>query len=130
MNKVKSLVFGLFLSIALLFIVFFYVGISDLIAVVLVMIIYVALNNRLKLNGRYFWTGSLIGTAGIEIYVLWLVMQIDPSYFENNVYVGIVSIIPAIVITALLLVYYGRRKKEIQMGPTEEAAPSGQAQPS
>jgi hypothetical protein len=125
MNKTNSFEFGLFLSIALLFIVFIYLGLGDLYAVILVMIIYVALQNRLKLNGRYFWAGSLIGTAGIEIFALWLAMP-NPSF---NIYYAIEDIGTVIAITALLLVYYGRKKKEIPTSPTEETASSSQAQP-
>jgi apolipoprotein N-acyltransferase len=120
MNKANSLTFGLFLSVAFLWIIFFVVGISDLIAVALVLLLYIVLQNRLKLDGKYFWIGSLIGTAGIEISVLWLAMQEDPSFFSNSWLNGIIYITPAIVINALALLLYGRRKKEAPIGKAME----------
>jgi energy-coupling factor transporter transmembrane protein EcfT len=122
MNKANSLTLGLFLSILLLWVIFFYVGISDLIAVALVIFIYIALHNRLKLDGKFFWAGSLIGTAGIEIYVLWLAMQTDPSFFDNSWLNGILYITPAIAINAIALLLYGRKKKEAQVGKAMETS--------
>jgi len=108
MNKRFSLVIGFFLPLILLTFDAFFLGVNEIIFLLLAIMIYLFF--RKKLDGRSYWIGSLVATTIFSIIVL--LIDILAGTFYPNIFYGLGEALILILINVVAFFYFGRIKKE------------------
>lgn len=81
----------------------------DWIGVFVVIIVFIAIKGRQNLDAPSFWYGEITALLVIDLWVFIYAMGI-PVYAENIAYI-IVNFIPALLISVVALIYFGRKQR-------------------
>jgi len=76
------------------------------------MVVFFATKERLNLDAFSFWYGEITALVAIDIWVFTIAMGI-PLYAENIAWI-ILNFIPALLISVIALLYFGRKQRQIQ----------------